>query len=92
MPRHPSAELEENVQFLLSSGKYVDADDVLEQAVKLLSDRERFLQLRESVRNAIDEVRQGGGHEIDERFWDELKAEADEADRLGLPIHPDVHP
>jgi hypothetical protein len=30
--------------------------------------------------------------EVTPEFWDELDREADEADRLGLPINPDVCP
>lgn len=44
---------------LLEHGDYPDADAIVEQALELLSERERFLDLRAAIAAGVEEVAQG---------------------------------
>jgi putative addiction module CopG family antidote len=83
--------IEARIRDLIDSGQYPDADAVLLDALQLLEERnqERFLALREKVRAGFES---GEGVELTPELWDQLVREADEEDRLGLPIRDDVTP
>ncbi|MDQ3654885.1 MAG: hypothetical protein M3457_07395 [Chloroflexota bacterium] len=44
---------------LLEHGDYPDADTVVEQALELLAERERFLELRAMIAAGVEEVAKG---------------------------------
>ncbi len=85
-------ELETFIRSQVDSGKYEDADQVVNQAIQLLQDHEKLLYMRASIAEAEAEVARGEFVEWTPDFWDKLQEEADEADRLGLPISSDVLP
>lgn len=76
----------------VESGKYEDVEHVVDQAIRLLQDHETLLYMRASIAEAEAEIARGEYVEWTPDFWDKLQVEADEEDRLGLPINPDVLP
>ena len=76
----------------VESGKYEDAEHVVDQAIRLLQDHEKLLYMRATIAEAEAEVARGEFVEWTPDFWDKLQEEADEADRLGRPISSDVLP
>src|SRR5215208_5291636 len=91
-------ELEALIDEILATGRYADADadadaeDMIEQAVRQLEERERRLRLQVSVAEGFAAIERGEGVELTPELWEEIEREADEADRQGLPINPDVCP
>jgi Arc/MetJ-type ribon-helix-helix transcriptional regulator len=87
-----SPKIESVVEELVSTGHFVDATDVVERAILLLEECERGDRLRLSLAGAIAAIRRGEGYEDTQEFWAELNAEADERERQGIRIKPDVLP
>lgn len=84
-------ELEERIRHWIETGRYPDAGAVIDKALQALEDQEhaRFLRLRELV---LAGHNSGPGEELTDELWDRLEREADEADRLGVPIRREVQP
>jgi len=85
-------ELETFIRKQVDSGKYEDADHVVEQAIRLLEDHEKLLYMRATIAEAREQVARGDYVEWTPDFMEKLQQEADEEDRLGLPISDDVTP
>jgi antitoxin ParD1/3/4 len=85
-------ELEALIDELLATGRYANAGDVIEQAVRQLEERERRLRLQASVTEGFAAIERGEGVALTPELWEEIERDADEADRQGLPINPDVCP
>ena len=85
-------ELEALIEEILATGRYADAGDVIEQAVRQLEERERRQRLQASVAEGFAAIERGEGVELTPERWEEIERDADEADRQGLPINPDVCP
>lgn len=81
----------EQIRRWIDTGRYPDADAVILKALEALEDQEqaRFLKLRELV---LAGFMSGDGGEFTPETWEEIAREADEADRLGLPIRREVQP
>jgi antitoxin ParD1/3/4 len=77
-------ELAERASENAKDGKPVSDDDKLR--------RERLERLRASLKEADEQVARGEFYELDDDTWDLIEREADEADRRGDPIDPDVCP
>jgi hypothetical protein len=60
--------------------------------MQLLDTRDRLARIREIVAIGIAQADRGEGVEMTDEVWDELERQADEEERLGLPINPDVCP
>lgn len=86
-----SPRIEQQVRDWIDGERYPNADAVIEQALEALEERERarFLKLRELV---LAGHNSGPGQELTDELWEEMAREADEADRLGLPIRREVQP
>jgi putative addiction module CopG family antidote len=84
-------ETEAEIRRLVESGLYPDAASVIESALQELNEQyeANLANLRELVRAGFES---GDGGELTDEFWDEIAREADEADRLGLPIRREVRP
>jgi putative addiction module CopG family antidote len=82
---------EEEIRSWIESGRYPNADAVIQTALQALKDREeaRVHKLRELVLTGHNS---GPGEELTPELWEEIAREADEADRLGLPIRREVQP
>lgn len=86
-------QLRERVQRHVESGRYVDASAVIERALDLMEENQEKLRvLWELIQEGLDEVERGETVVMTPTFWDELQAEADEEDRLGIPIPDHVKP
>jgi Arc/MetJ-type ribon-helix-helix transcriptional regulator len=86
-----SPPVEEQIREWIERGVYPDADSVIRKALEALAmqERARFLTTRELILTG----RSGGdGIELTDEVWAEIEREADEADRLGLPIRDEVQP
>ena len=78
---HLSADEEVFVQQKLKTGRYATASEVVREALRLLDEQDRFLdlkrqELRESIAQGLESLRSGEG--VDgEAVFDRLKAEVD---------------
>lgn len=86
-----SPEAQARVQRLMSGTRYPDVDALLDEALSMLEarERERVRELRELVLAGRDS---GNYRELTDELVAEIAREADEADRLGLPIRDAVQP
>ncbi len=84
-------EAESEVRSWIGHGQFHDADTVIAKALKALAEQEqaRFLKLQEMIRAGIES---GPGEELTPELWDRMEREADEDERLGLPIRDEVQP
>jgi antitoxin ParD1/3/4 len=85
-------QLELVIEEMLATGRFADAGEVIEEAVRLLEERERGRRLRASVAEGFAAIKRGEGVELTPQLMDELTREADEYERQGLPLDPDVCP
>ena len=76
----------------VESGQYPDAASVVEEALRSLDARERKAELHALLQVALDQVDRGEIIEMDDDFWPNIMREADEEDRLGIPIPDHVKP
>jgi|SRR5688572_32659451 antitoxin ParD1/3/4 len=80
------AMIEEKVQ----AGKYNDASEVVRESLRLLEERERLERLRAVIAIGDAQIARGGGINLTAESLDQLKREAEEEDRLSLPISSDA--
>lgn len=59
MALHLSPRNQARITELLEHGDYPDADTVVERALELLDERERFLELKAAIAAGVEEVAQG---------------------------------
>ena len=85
----PLAEL---IRRKVQSGLYADANEVVEEALRLLDERDRMAHLRALIAVADGEIARGETIAWTPDFMEQLKREADEEDRQGLPIDDVVQP
>ena len=83
---------QERIQRHIDSGRFPNVDAVLSRALDELENAEKLRILRVLVAEADEDLARGDVYEITPTFWDELRAEAEEDDRLGLPISDHVKP
>jgi len=76
----------------VDSGQYDDASAVVRDALRLLEERHRRDRLKAALAVGVDDLNRGAVVDWTPDFMDRVKAEADEEDRLGLPIDDDVTP
>ena len=87
----PQAEAE--IARLVASGQYADASDVVDKAVHLLAERERKLQwLRNEIAIGAEQVRRGELIEFTPELFEEIKRQAAENARQGMPVKDAVKP
>jgi putative addiction module CopG family antidote len=70
----------------VDDGRYSSIDEALDDAVQLLDARDRLERLRAAIDVADAQIARGEVYELTDELWDEIEREADEANRLGLPI------
>lgn len=76
----------------VESGKYDDADHVVEEAIRLFQEHKKLLYLRAAVAEARAQVARGEVVEWTSDFMDRLQREAADNVRNGKPIKSDVKP
>lgn len=84
--------IEAKINERIERGPYPDADAVVDEALHLLDVRDRKATLRALIQEGLDEAARGELIEMDDDFWPSLMREADEEDRLGIPIPDHVKP
>ena len=84
--------LEEMVYEKVGSGRYADATAVVAEALRLLDERDRLDRLRAAVDAAEAEIERGEFIDSTPDFFDQLKREARQAARDGLPVSDDIKP
>ena len=88
-----SPELEALVRDKIESGRYADAGEVVEDALRLLEERDKRLQeLRAELQIGLDQEERGELVDWTSDFMARLKDEADERTRRGLPVKDAVKP
>lgn len=87
-----SPELEALVHQKMQTGQYNTPNEVMQEAMRLLDARDRLARIREIVAIGIAQADRGEVVEMTDEVWDEIEREADEEERLGLPLDPDVCP
>ena len=85
-------DIEAKINKRVERGHYPDADAVVEEALRVLEARDRKETLRALIQEGLDDIERGDVIEMTPTFWDEIMAEADEEDRLGIPIPDHVKP
>ena len=86
-------DVEDSIREMVESGRFEDADTVLREAVRLLQDHDRKLQrLRAELQIGLDQAARGELIDWTPDFMEQLKQEADERSRLGLPVRDAVKP
>ena len=88
MPIQVPVDVETDIRRKVASGRYPDDVAVIRAVMTALDERERRRRLCE----LLAEGEQGEGIPYTSELLAEIAREADEADRLGLPIDPDVCP
>ena len=76
----------------VDAGLYNDATEVVDEALQLLDERDRLSHLKAALAVGHEQYLRGEGVPWSPDSMDELIREADEEDRLGLPISDDVQP
>ena len=88
-----SPKIQELIQEMVDSGNYAGPDEVLEEALHLLNDRdsqtERF---RESLIDAHEQIARGEGDIWSPELRDQIRKRAIELARSGAPLDVDVFP
>lgn len=92
MPIQLPVSIEETIHRKVATGRYHDAAEVVAEALRLLDEREQIERLRGALAIAQEQARHGQVYELTPELLEQIRREADEADRLGLPISDDVKP
>jgi putative addiction module CopG family antidote len=85
-------QLESTIREKAQSGQYIDANDVVREALELLEERDRHMQLRAAVKLGIDDVAAGSVRAWTPDRLAELKRTAEAEDSQGAPISADAQP
>lgn len=83
---------EERIRRQVDSGRYEDAGAVVSKAVEMLERAENLRIVRALVAEAEESIARGEVYDMTDTFWEEIWAEADEEDRLGIPIPDHLKP
>jgi antitoxin ParD1/3/4 len=76
----------------VETGRYANASEVVREALRVLEDQVKLQELRRLVAEAEESIARGETYEWTPELMDEIIREADEADRMGLPIADHVKP
>lgn len=85
-------QLEAMVRDKVESGLYNNASEVVREALRLMEERDRFRRLKQAIAVGDAQYARGEVTTWTKETLAELIKEADEADRLGLPISDEVQP
>jgi antitoxin ParD1/3/4 len=87
-----NAQLEAAIRQKIETGLYVDADEVVREALRALEERERLQQLRAKLQSGLDQLDRGEGRPLTPAVWAEIKQNAIRKEREGHKPTPDVCP
>ena len=85
-------QLEALVRQKVESGLYNNASEVVREALRLLEERDRLNRLKAALAIGDEQYARGEVTTWTVDTLDQLKREADEEDRQGLPIRDEVQP
>jgi antitoxin ParD1/3/4 len=85
-------QVEDLIRQKIESGRYSDANEVVQEALRLLDARDRLVRLRAAIAHADEQVARGEVETWTPDFIDRLLQEAAEEERAGIPICDDVTP
>ena len=89
---HLTPKSEALIRQQVANGRYATVDEALDAAVQLLGAQDPLARLRAAIAEGDAQLARGEGVELTPELWDEIEREADEADRRGDPLDPDVCP
>jgi putative addiction module CopG family antidote len=93
MARQLTPEQEILIERIIAAGQYIDGDQVIQAALRLLEERARRLdRLRGSIADGLAAIGRGEGIELTPDLMDEIEREAEAAAERGETPHPDVCP
>lgn len=88
-----SPRIQQLIQEKVDSGDYAGPDEVMEEALLLLEDRDsQTLRLRESLVEAHEQIARGEGEVWSPELRDKIRKRAIELARSGAPLDLDVFP
>lgn len=82
-----SPEREAMVRAKVASGRYADVNEVIDEALRLLDQRDRQARLHAAIDEGLAEIARGEDTDWSADALRQLQEEADEKDRLGLPLN-----
>lgn len=85
-------QLEAIIREKVDSGRYNDASEVVAEAIRRLDEHDRRERLGAAIAAGLEQIERGEVIPWTDDFMERLIQEADEEDRQGLPICPDVLP
>lgn len=80
------------VQSKVESGRYADAHEVVQAALELQDEHERYLRLRDELQKAIDQDARGEGTPYSREWFEKVKEEAHQDFLAGKPVKDFVKP
>lgn len=80
------------VQRKIQTGPYTSAADVINEALRLLDERDRRIRLNAAIAVGDEDIDLGNIIDWSPDFLERLKEEADAEDRIGTPLRADVQP
>lgn len=87
-----SPEAEARVRDLIERGGYEDAEAVVDEALRVLEERNQYVRLKAAIAIGVEQVERGEAVEWTPDFFDRLTREAIELARSGKPIKDEVRP
>jgi antitoxin ParD1/3/4 len=85
-------QFEELIERKVQSGRYTDASEVVQEALRLLDERDKMTRLREALAVGEAQVARGEVKPWTSESMGRLLHEAEEDERQGLPIRDEVQP
>jgi len=83
---------DEFVRRQVATGRYANASEVVREALRNFEDKVKYEKLTQLVAEGMEEYQRGEFIEWTPDFMKQISKEADEAERLGLPIPDHVKP
>ena len=85
-------DVENRIRDWFERGRYATVAEAIEAAVRFFDEHDRWTRLQAAIVVADAQVARGEAVELTPAVWDAIEQEADEAERRGLPLDPDVIP
>ncbi|HEY7032192.1 MAG TPA: type II toxin-antitoxin system ParD family antitoxin [Thermomicrobiales bacterium] len=83
---------EELIRQKVANGPYQSVDEVIEEALEALDERDRLARLRAAIATGDAQLARGEGIPYTPQLMDEIEREAEEAYQRGEQPRPDVCP
>lgn len=87
-----TSKVEEMIRRKVDAGHYRSADEVVEDALRALDERDRIVRLRAAIAVGDAQLARGEGIPYTSELMDEIEREAEEAYRRGDQPSSDVYP